>query len=231
MIMKFKVGDKVRGISDNYTIANKAMSLAEVVKLVKRPDIEHERMEIKIIEHTEKMKIGLFLLVYNLDTEFELVEEKKMNKLEELENKLKELSEEIEQLKAEKENEVWKLKDGEWYWFIRVDNEAVSNKWYGDKMGKARYELGNAFRTREEAEFRKEQLKVEAELRRFARPFDEDERNWAIIFDVDEKEATIDNERSYQSCNIHFASEEIAQKAINTVGADRIKKYYFGIKE
>ena len=60
---------------------------------------------------------------------------------------------------------------------------------------------------------------------------DEDERNWAIIFDVDEKEIITDNERSYQSCNIHFASEEIAQQAIDTVGADRIKKYYFGVEE
>src|SRR5574344_2414531 len=229
--MKFKVGDKVRGISDNYTIANKAMSLAEVVKLIKRPDIEHERMEIKIIEHTEKMKIGLFLLVYNLDTEFELVEEKQMDKLEELENKLKELSEEIEQLKTEKENAVWKPKDGDKYWYISHSGWILTTVWHGDRLDKSRYSLGNVFKTEGEAEFRVEQLKVEAELRRFARPFDEDERNWAIIFDVDEKEATIDNERSYQSCNIHFASEEIAQKAINTVGADRIKKYYFGIKE
>ena len=150
-----------------------------------------------------------------------------MNKIDELEMKINELSEEIERLKAKKENEPWKPKDGEWYWFISHSGGKKTTLWYGDEVCEIRYELGNVFRTQEEAEFRVEQLKVEAELRKFARPFDEDERNWAIIFDVDEKEITTDNERSYQSCNIHFASEEIAQKAIDTVGEERIKKYYF----
>ena len=154
-----------------------------------------------------------------------------MNKLEELENKIKELSDEIEKMKAEKKNEVWKPKDGVQYWYVNHSNGVLSTYWLDNAVDKMRYDLGNVFSTREEAESYKEQLKVEAELRRFARPFDEDERNWAIIFDVDEKEITTDNECSYQSCNIHFASEEIAQKAIDTVGEARIKKYYFGVED
>ena len=154
-----------------------------------------------------------------------------MNILEELENKIKELSDEIEKLKVEKNNEPWKPKDGDKYWLISHIGYVVQVRWLGDDYEDDIYAIGNAFRTQEEAEFRVEQLKVEAELRRFARPFDEDERNWAIIFDVDEKEIIIEDERSYQSCNIHFASEEIAKKAIDTVGEDRIKKYYFGVEE
>ena len=154
-----------------------------------------------------------------------------MNKIDELEMKIKELSEEIERLKAEKENETGKLEHGDVYWFINHIGETKLATWYGDPEDKKRYELGNVFIVRWEASFKVEQLKVEAALKRFARPFDEDERNWAIIFDVDEKEITIDNERSYQSCNIHFASEEIAQKAIDTVGEERIKKYYFGVED
>ena len=150
-----------------------------------------------------------------------------MDKLEELENKIKELSDEIEKLKAEKENEPWKPKCGDNYWAISHTGYVVRVRWMDDDVEDDMYAIGNVFRTNEEAEFRAEQLKVEAELRRFARPFDEDERNWAIIFDVDEKKIIIDNECSYQSCNIHFASEEIAKKAIDTVGEDRIKKYYF----
>lgn len=228
--MKFKVGDKIRGISDSYSVANRSMTLAEVVGVIERPDKKYGHMDIKIIEHTDKTKIGQVYIAYNLDTDFELVEEKQMSKIDELEMKIKELSEEIERLKAEKENEPWKPKGGEWYWYIDVDVYPCTAKWSGYSHHENRYVIGNVFKTQEEAEFRAEQLKVEAELRRFARPFDEDERNWAIIFDVDEKEITIDNERSYQSCNIHFASEEIAQKAIDTVGEERIKKYYLGWK-
>ena len=229
--MKFKVGDKIRGISDSYSVANRSMTLAEVVGVIERPDKKYGHMDIKVIEHTDKTKIGQVYIAYNLDTDFELVEEKKMNKIDELENKIKELSEEIERLKAEKEKEVWKPKNGDKYWLISHNGYVVQVRWMGDEAEDDIYAIGNVFRTQEEAEFRAEQLKVEAELRRFARPFDEDERNWAIIFDVDEKEITIDNERSYQSCNIHFASKEIAQKAIDTVGAERIKKYYFWVED
>lgn len=31
--------------------------------------------------------------------------------------------------------------------------------------------------------------------------------------------------------NIYFTSEEIAEKAIETIGEDRIKKYYFGVED
>ena len=243
--MKFKVGDKIRGISDSYSVANQSMTLAEVVGVIERPDKKYGHMDIKIIEHTDKTKIGQVYIAYNLDTDFELVEEKEMDKLEELEKQvelykkniesqqqsLETLKRELEELKAKKENEPWKPKDGNKYWYINTSGWGLTTVWHGDIADESRYALGNVFKTIEEANFRAEQLKVEAELRRFSRPFDEDERNWAIIFDVDEKEITIDNERSYQSCNIHFASEEIAQKAIDTVGEDRIKKYYFGVQD
>ena len=35
----------------------------------------------------------------------------------------------------------------------------------------------------------------------------------------------------YIPFNIYFTSEEIAEKAIETIGEDRIKKYYFGVNE
>ena len=230
-MMKFKVGDKIRGISDSYSVANRSMTLAEVVGVIERPDKKYGHMDIKVIEHTDKTKIGQVYIAYNFDTDFELVEEKEMDKIEELENKINELASEIERLKAEKKNEVWKPKDGDYYWMISHTGFVTKRRWIGDSYDDDRYAIGNVFKSEDEARFRAEQLKVEAELRRFSRPFDEDERNWAIIFDVDEKEITIDNERSYQSCNIHFASEEIAQKAIDTVGEERIKKYYFGVED
>lgn len=223
--MTFKVGDKIRGISDNFKITNKAMTLAEVMS------VEPFGIKIKILEHTNKSQIGKICLAITLEehlAHFELVEEKEMDKLEELEKKYKEFGEEIERLKEEQAH---KPKYGEDYWFIRYDNEVISNIWYADDIDEARYELGNAFRTREEAEFRAEQLKVEAELRRFSRPFEENKSNWVIIYEVDCNEITVFRYCTFQCCNIHFPSEEIAQKAIDTVGEERIKKYYFGVED
>ena len=152
-----------------------------------------------------------------------------MDKLEELETKIKELSEEIERLKAEKENESWKPKNGDKYWLRSHTGYVVQVRWMGDEAEDDIYAIGNVFRTKEEAEFRAEQLKVEAELRRFARPFDRDEENWVINYDVDDNAIIIFRYHTVQCCNIHFPSKEIAQKAIDTVGEERIKKYYFGV--
>lgn len=157
--------------------------------------------------------------------------ERIMDKIEELENKIKELSEEIERLKAEKEKEVWKPKCGDKYWLISHNGYVVQVRWMGDEAEDDIYAIGNVFRTQEEAEFRVEQLKVEAELRRFARPFEENKSNWTMIYEADHKKIATYNYTSFQIHNIHFASEEIAQKAIDTVGEDRIKKYYFGVEE
>src|SRR5574344_1862394 len=225
--MTFKVGDKIRGTSDNHIVLDARMKLAEVIELFKVRG-STEGMVIKIIEHTDKTKIGLKYWVYNLDIGFELVEEKKMDKLEELKKKYKELGEEIERLKEEQAH---KPKYGEDYSFIRYDNEVISNIWYADDIDEARYELGNAFRTQEEAEFRAEQLKVEAKLRRFARPFEENEQNVILKYTHDTNKLLTGHHLYSQYGNIYFASEEIAQKAIDTVGEERIKKYYFGINE
>ena len=154
-----------------------------------------------------------------------------MDKIEELETKIKELASEIEKLKVEKNNEPWKPKDGKQYWYINNSDGYMVTAWHGDAVDKSRYAIGNVFKTEEEAEFRVGQLKVEAELRRFARPFDRDEENWVINYDVDDNAIIIFRYHTVQCCNIHFPSKEIAQKAIDTVGADRIKKYYFGVED
>lgn len=154
-----------------------------------------------------------------------------MDKLEELEIKINELASEIEKLKAEKENKQYKPKDGDKYWIISHNGYVVQVRWMGDEAEDDIYAIGNVFRTQEEAEFRAEQLKVEAELRRFARPFKSDSENYTLGYRhlYDKIEMTFFE--TIQCGNLYFPSKEIAQKAIDTVGADRIKKYYFGVEE
>ena len=229
--MKFKVGDKIRGISDSYSVANRSITLAEVVGVIERPDKKYGHMDIKVIEHTDKTKIGQVYIAYNLDTDFELVEEKKMDKIEELENKIKELSDEIEKLKVEKNNEPWKPENGDKYWLISHNGYVVQVRWMGDEAEDDIYAIGNVFKTQEEAELRAERLKVEAELRRFARPFIVNERNFMLKYNYDTNKILIDFVVLTPSTNIHFASGEITRKAIDTVGEERIKKYYFGVED
>ena len=223
--MTFKVGDKIRGTSDTHIILDTRMQLAEVIELFKINDSKNG-MVIKIIKHTDKTKIGLKYWVYNLDMGFELVEEKEMDKIEELEKKYKELGEEIERLKKEQEH---KPRYKEKYWFISLSNGVLSCLWFDDLIDKTRYELGNVFKTKEEAEFRFEQIKVEAVLKRFARHFVVDKGNFMLRYDHYRNEILIEDFGFIQFSNIYFPTKEIAKKAIDTIGEERIKKYYFGV--
>ena len=235
--MTFNVGDKIRGVLDT------RMKLAEVIELFELNGTGYKGMTIKMIEHTDKSKIGAIYRTPNLNTDFELVEEKEMNKLEELEKQvelyekniesqqqsLETLKRELEQLKAEKENEPWKPKDGDKYWYINTSGWGLTTVWHGDIADESRYALGNVFKTIEEANFRAEQLKVEAELKLFVRPFVEGDYNFQLTYSNLSHNVAIESCKYMQLTNMYFPSEEIAQKAIDTVGADRIKKYYFGV--
>ena len=154
-----------------------------------------------------------------------------MDKIEELVNKINELASEIERLKEENKNEVWKPKDGEWYWMISHTGFVAERRWTGDSYDDDRYKIGNVFKTKEEAEFRVEQLKVEAELRRFGRKFVPKRGNYYFQYAHQQDSLFITSVWSDQGNDIYFETVEIAQKAIDTVGTERIKKYYFGVEE
>lgn len=92
-------------------------------------------------------------------------------------------------------------------------------------------EIGNVFKTAEEAEFAVEKLKVEEELRKFSRPFKEDEYNYFIQINSSHNNIVIDSDDCYQTQGtIYFESTTIANEATDTVGADRIKKYIFKVE-
>ena len=149
-----------------------------------------------------------------------------MDKFEELEFKVKELEIEIERLKNEQEH---KPRYKEKYWFISLSNGVLSCLWCDDLIDKTRYELDNVFKTEEEAKFKVEQIKVEVELRKFARPFVVNKGNFMLRYDHDRDEILIEDFAFIQFSNIYFPTKGIAQKAIDTVGEERIKKYYFGV--
>jgi len=104
-----------------------------------------------------------------------------------------------------------------------------------------RFNLGNCFRTEEEAEHMVEKLKVISELKNFVLDNNEEKIDWVnsnqgkytLVYDHEYQDVDVDCYYYTQclSSNIYFTSKEIAQSAINTVGKDRIKKYYFDVEE
>lgn len=98
------------------------------------------------------------------------------------------------------------------------------------------FAIGNHFKTRKEAEFQVERLKVLAEMKRIVAKDDEvawdaNKVHWFICYNIRKSEIDVQYYIFYKQDDIYFASEERAYECINTIGEERLKKYYFQVKE
>lgn len=100
--------------------------------------------------------------------------------------------------------------------------------------------LGNAFPTREDAEFEVERLKVLHEIKEFIAKNDDGEINWAdsskckyvLKYCTEDSKVctgTFCMYMTYQK-EVCASSRKVIDDMIETVGEERIKKYYFGIE-
>lgn len=96
--------------------------------------------------------------------------------------------------------------------------------------------FGNCFKTREEAEFKREQLKVLRELEELA----DDDQEWANLIrhyliyyshGLDDIAIEYWTGDQYAPNTYYFKSIESAKVAISKIGKERLKKYYFCIPE
>ena len=136
--------------------------------------------------------------------------------------------------KAEAEQKpktIWDLKkeDCERYYYITLYGgvcDGIFNTGYDeDARG-----WGNAFLTREEAEFELERHTIEAIIRKHSKPFEAGKPNYVLVYNHSSKTTIVDCYRFMDCSSPCFESKEIAQKVINEIGRDRLKKYWFGVK-
>lgn len=86
--MEFKVGDRIRGINDDYWYTNKDMYLGEVIA------VEEHGIDIKILKHKDSTKVGREYIAEYPNGKFEIVEltkselQSKIDKLENINKKL-----------------------------------------------------------------------------------------------------------------------------------------------
>lgn len=159
-----------------------------------------------------------------------------MNIQERIEALETEFAEKIKTLKSEvqREDEEQEFpQDGDEYWYIHTTGDIYNENWEFLGVEITMLEIGNVFRTKEQAEFAVEKLKVEAELRKFSRPvFKEDEDNYFIQINASHHNLVVDTDEGYQTQGaIYFESRDITLQAIQSVGEDRIKKYLFGVED
>ena len=146
-----------------------------------------------------------------------------------LQDEIKELKQRIVELgKLEKQEQEFPQYDDK-YWYVRTDGEIFISEWDGFSSEEGMLEIGNVYKTKEQAEFVVEKLKVETELRKFSRPFKDNDNNYFMKIDSIYNTIVIYDEECYQTQGvIYFESEKKAEGAIQAVGGCRIKKYIFG---
>lgn len=174
-----------------------------------------EKTYSMILTEENKSKVEQFLKLLNIDTD-----------ITECENVLEDESKEKE----------WP-QDGDGYYFINSVGVIADGFFYTtfNPYGKNRLDIGNCFKTKEEAEFELERLKVLAEMKKFAEPenrdWDGNIEHWCIYYEcvIDSIKFLCKMECKYDG--IYFESAEKAQECVKAVGKDRIKKYYLRIKE
>lgn len=166
--------------------------------------------------------------------------DEKVNELKtqfvEAEKQIQDIRKELDELskvQIEPESRRWKPKYDDTCYYTSPSGVIWADKWTDHHVDLCRYAIGNVFKTREEAEFVVERLKVIAELKEFAESDDRkwEDSNWTIVYSNEKHEVRAENWHSIQNATLYFESKERAEEAIKAVGKDRIKKYYLRINE
>lgn len=162
-------------------------------------------------------------------------------RIEEILRKQEEIKQDIERLNTLRKNKQeedkthigWEPRDGEWYYFVRIDGpicQHLNEVSYDESVIK----YTRVFKTKEEAEFEAERMKVLRELEKFACEFEYDSESYrggySILYDYLLNQLLVFNSGGKRH-ELYFESREKAKEAIETVGEDRVKKYYLGVQD
>lgn len=131
-----------------------------------------------------------------------------------------------------KPKNIWDLKteDGEEYYSIESDGKIIQYM-FNEAFDEDTRDIGNAFLTREETEFDVERRKVEAIMRKYSRPFKSGEYNYVVMCDTENNMLLVRVAQFHNAGAPVFANKEVAEKVINEIGKNRLKKYWFRVTE
>ena len=135
----------------------------------------------------------------------------------------------------------WKPKKGNKYYYIGSAGSIFNYDCREDILDEAHLNIGNYFKTAEDAKHMVEKFKVIRELQKFANENNEEKIDWKnfnqckykIFYDAEDGDLYVDYSIQCESepFGIYFTSFKIAKRAIEAVGEDRIKKYYFNVED
>lgn len=132
----------------------------------------------------------------------------------------------------EKPTQTWKPEFGEKYYYMTTSGN-VAQDTFNTSFDKYRLSFRNVFKTAEEARKMVEKIKIINQLQELSNiKFNENQKSkWCIFYDFDKNELTCIYNRycKHSPFEVYFASKEDCQKAIETIGEENLKKYYFEV--
>jgi hypothetical protein len=124
---------------------------------------------------------------------------------------------------------------GDDYYFLYSNGDIGDTQYTGTTSDITREFMGNCFKTKEEAKFEVERLKVIHEIKKFAEPedyaWDGENTHYHIYYNFCCNAIRTGYTYSYKKDTVFFKSKEDINACIEAVGEDRIIKYYLGVKE
>ena len=142
---------------------------------------------------------------------------------------------------VEEKKKYWTPKEKEKYFYIEDCMGVSDDRNVQAPIDYCRFNIGNFFKTKIEAEHILEKLKVIHELQKFAYENNEGEIDWKnfnqckyyLVYDTKDEDLYVDYTAysKRETFNIYFTSSKIAKRAIEEIGEDRIKKYYFNVED
>lgn len=135
----------------------------------------------------------------------------------------------------EKSTQVWQPQYAEKYYYISTAGNTAHDT-FDKSVDKCRLSFGNGFKTREEAAYMAEKLKIITKLRELSNVdfhHNCEKKKYLICYNSKLKEIDTTTHTCIRELpfNIYFATKEECQKAIETIGEENLKKYYFDVEE
>lgn len=134
----------------------------------------------------------------------------------------------------EKPTRIWKPEFGEKYYYMTTSGN-VAQDTFNTSFDKYRLSFRNVFKTAEEARKMVEKIKIINQLRELSNiKFNENQKEkWFIFYDFSYNKVDYAYNRYSKNSpfEVFFKTKQDCQKAIETIGEENLKKYYFDIKD
>ena len=133
----------------------------------------------------------------------------------------------------EKPTRIWKPEFGEKYYYMTTSGN-VAQDTFNTSFDKYRLSFRNVFKTAEEAQHMLQKIRIINQLQELSNiKFSENKGKYFIYYNFRENRVlcTETNYTKIIPFEVCFKTREDCQKAIETIGEDNLKKYYFDVED